>query len=99
MKVLILLLASFPVYADWYVMEDSPICLTYEALKIAHRQDAGLSLNDYETIKLQNDCSFSNPDFPAMPQAIGVYTKVEMMSYDGKRKVYFVNTRDLKKRL
>lgn len=98
-KWLVLLLVSFQASADWYVKENSPICLSYEALKIVHRNIAGLQLNEYEQIKMDNDCSFVNDEMFALPQSMGDYSKVELMRYDGKRKNYYIKYSKLDKKI
>lgn len=96
MRALIFLLISFQLQADWFLRAESPACLTLEALK-HYEKSQHLELRPYQQLKVRNDCTIIPQDIPAMPQSIGVYSKAEMMSYEGD-KVYFVVTRDLEKR-
>lgn len=84
--------------ATWFVAQGSVACTTYEALNISHRIDVDMAVTSMESIKFNNECTMLTIDTPTMPQAIGVYAKAEMLSYDGKRKVYFINSRDLRKK-
>jgi len=89
---------SIMLAAAWFVASGSTACTTYEALNIAHRMSIGMLTTGVETIKYSNECTILSEDTPTLPQSVGVYSKAEMISYDGKRKVYFINTRDLRKK-
>lgn len=96
LKLFLIALISFQASAEWVVKAGSPACLSLEGLKYYERA-AYVDLHKYEVLKMTNDCAVLKEDTPTMPQAIGVYTKAEMKSYENKDKVYFVNTRDLKR--
>lgn len=96
-KLIPLLFLPFCAQADWVVKKDSWACLTLESLKYTERMNLKIHLQDFEDLSIENNCTKIVVNTPTMPVSIGVYAKAEMLNYENKRKLYYVNSRDLTK--
>lgn len=96
MKSLLLLL--IPVTASAWVVPDSvPMCLSKTALDSLEMRQLGEPITKTEVKRIQNDCDFNHSEVTVNPHFMGTYSKVQAINYEGLRKIYFVNTRDLRR--
>lgn len=92
----VLSICSFSAQSDWYVKQDSWACLKLESLEYIERMNLNIKLHDFEFLSIDNNCTRVNKT-KTLPTKIGIYAKAEMLNYENKRKIYYVNARDLQK--